>query len=141
MSDSGSTAQIDALGEFVERVGLAFQIVDDVLNLRGFDRDLKLRGEDISSGKVTMPIAKAMGLLGLNDRHHLWATLSSRPSDLRVVVDAIRTLDDCGAIDAAHREAKDLVEDGWTALSPLIADSQAKLMLRAFSWFVLERHY
>jgi geranylgeranyl pyrophosphate synthase/predicted secreted hydrolase len=137
----GEPSQIDALGEFVERVGLAFQIIDDVLNLRGFDRDYKLRGEDISSGKVTMPIAKAMNLLGLNDRRRLWTTLSSRPSVSRVVVDAIRTLDECGAIEAAQREAKDLVEDGWAALSPLIADSQAKLMLRAFSWFVLERHY
>jgi hypothetical protein len=33
------------------------------------------------------------------------------------------------------------VEDAWSVLDPLVPNSLAKLMLRAFSWFVLERHY
>jgi geranylgeranyl pyrophosphate synthase len=55
-----SEAQIEGLGCFFESVGLAFQIIDDVLNLRGFKGDLKSRGEDIMHGKVTLPVAKAM---------------------------------------------------------------------------------
>ena len=47
----------------VERVGLAFQMVDDVLNLSGFDGDYKTRGEDITAG-VTMPVAIAILVLG-----------------------------------------------------------------------------
>src|SRR5262249_46721320 len=49
----GTKAQIEGLGDFFEALGLAFQIVDDVLNLRGFENDLKERGEDIRAGKVT----------------------------------------------------------------------------------------
>ena len=31
----GSDEEVDAIGEFFEATGLAFQIIDDVLNLRG----------------------------------------------------------------------------------------------------------
>ncbi len=71
----GTQEQIDALGLFFESVGLAFQIIDDVLNIRGFQKDLKSRGEDIVHGKVTLPVAKAMGRLTLEQRQWLWRTL------------------------------------------------------------------
>ena len=137
----GSPTQIEALGAFVERVGLAFQIVDDVLNLSGFDGDYKTRGEDITAGKVTMPVAIAMRLLTRAERHWLWSTLGSRCTDRDTIASVIALLEDCGAIAECRREATQLVEGGWQVLSPLLPDSQAKLMLRAFSWFVLERHY
>jgi geranylgeranyl pyrophosphate synthase len=137
----GTEAQIDALGVFVEHVGLAFQIVDDVLNLRGFANDLKQRGEDLRAGKITMPVAKAMSLLDLDARTWLWSTLEARPEDQDVVERAIDLLEDRGALQACQMEAERLVEEAWSALDPLVPDSLAKLMLRAFSWFVLERHY
>ncbi len=137
----GSEEQIGALGQFVEGVGLAFQIVDDVLNLRGFEGDSKLHGEDIAAGKITLPIAAGIGRLERGDRQWLWETLSSRPGDPVVIAEAIALLESCGAIDACQRQAEQLVEDGWARLSPVVPDSQSKLMLRAFSWFVLERHY
>ena len=67
----GSNEQIEAVGRYFESVGLAFQIMDDVLNLRGLYSNkadklkkgtiLKRLGEDIvDAGKVTMPVAKAM---------------------------------------------------------------------------------
>jgi len=44
VAGGGSKEQIAAVGEFFEAVGLAFQIMDDVLNLRGFKGNLKQRG-------------------------------------------------------------------------------------------------
>ena len=38
-------------------------------------------------------------------------------------------------------QARALVEEGWLKLEPLVDDSLAKLVLRAFGWYVLERHY
>ena len=120
---------------------MAFQIVDDVLNLRGFSNDLKQRGEDLSEGKVTMPVAKAMGMLDARDRAWLWETIAARPTDPDIVDAAIARIESCGALGACQSEAEQLVEDAWSALDPLVPNSLAKLMLRAFSWFVLERHY
>jgi geranylgeranyl pyrophosphate synthase/predicted secreted hydrolase len=137
----GSEVQIDALGTFFEAIGLAFQIIDDVLNLRGFEGGLKAKGEDIQHGKVTLPIAKALELLPRADRQWLFKTLSSKPEDAATVDKVIAKLDSVDAIDVCARQARDLVENAWARLDPLIEDSQYKVVFRAFGWYVLERHY
>jgi geranylgeranyl pyrophosphate synthase/predicted secreted hydrolase len=137
----GTVAQSDALGNLFEAYGLAFQIIDDVLNLRGFEENRKSHGEDITQGKVTAPIAKAMTRLPLDQRRELWSRLSARPSDPTDIRDVIAIVSGCGALDACERQARELVEREWQALDPLIPDSQYKVRLRAFGWFVLDRHY
>lgn len=141
VAGAGSDAQIDALGSYFESVGLAFQIIDDVLNLRGFQHDLKSRGEDIAQGKVTMPTVKAMGRLSLEQRQWLWETIRSQPQDLDVIAECIQLLESCGAFQACIDQSSHLVESAWARLHPLIKDSLQSLMLRAFGWYVLERHY
>jgi geranylgeranyl pyrophosphate synthase/predicted secreted hydrolase len=137
----GSNEQIAAVGEFFEAVGLAFQIMDDVLNLRGFKGNLKQRGEDITNGTVTLPIAVAMGKLDKKDREWLWATLQSKPTDPAIVSAAVEMVTTCGAIQACVDKAKDLVENGWSKAEALLEPSLSRVMLRAFGWYVLERHY
>lgn len=137
----GSEDQIKYLGLFFESLGLAFQIMDDVLNLRGFDRDLKNKGEDITAGKITMPIVKAMGLLDKNGRTNLWKEVQARhanATDLKRVIDS---LEDCGAIDACVQQAEELVETAWHAFEPYIRPSHSSIRMRAFSKFLLKRHY
>lgn len=137
----GSEEQIEGVGLFFEALGLAFQIIDDVLNLRGFKGELKERAEDIVQGKVTLPVAKALGRLPLAERKWLYETLHSKPTDPRVVESVVKKLDDCGAIDACVEQARGLIETGWKGFAPLVDDSLTKVMLRGFGWYVLERHY
>jgi geranylgeranyl pyrophosphate synthase len=137
----GANEQIEAVGQFFEAIGLAFQIVDDTLNLRGFKNDLKSKGEDIAAGKVTFPIAKAMSRLPLNERLGLWKTVSSKPTDPAVIAAVIEQLEDCGALEACELQARELVETAWQRLDPLLRDSRVKVILRAFGWYVLERSY
>ena len=137
----GTEAQIEAVGNFFEALGLAFQIVDDVLNLRGFKNDLKLRAEDIKNGVITLPVAKAMARLPLEGRRWLWQTLQAKTDDPRVLSAAVELLETCGAIAACATEARELVEVAWQKAEPLLEDSIPKVMLRAFGWYVLERHY
>ncbi|HEX4457766.1 MAG TPA: polyprenyl synthetase family protein [Polyangia bacterium] len=137
----GTEAQIEAVGRFFESLGLAFQIVDDVLNLRGFKGNLKSRGEDVTNGTITLPVATAMGRLDRAQRQELFATLASKPTDPVVVSSVVERLETCGAIQACADRANELVESAWRAAEPLLADSISKVMLRAFGWYVLERHY
>lgn len=54
-------AQIEAMGHFGERVGIAFQIVDDVLDLEGIPHEVGKRlGADLAEGKTTLPMALAL---------------------------------------------------------------------------------
>ncbi|MBW4621296.1 MAG: polyprenyl synthetase family protein [Cyanosarcina radialis HA8281-LM2] len=137
----GSQEQIDRLGGFFEALGIAFQIVDDVLNLRGFENNLKSKGEDITAGKITLPVAKAMSALPLKKRQQLWKSLGANLSDPKDISAVIDSLEACGAITACVQQANGLVESAWQELDRLVPDSDVKMRLRSFSWYVLQRHY
>jgi geranylgeranyl diphosphate synthase type II len=52
----GSDAQIDAIDQAAAELGLAFQIIDDVLDVEGASADLgKTAGKDAAAGKPTYP--------------------------------------------------------------------------------------
>ena len=56
MSANATRVQIKALGKFGENLGLAFQIVDDILDITQTSDQLgKSAGKDASSGKATYP--------------------------------------------------------------------------------------
>lgn len=137
----GSAAQTAALANLFEAYGVAFQIVDDVLNLRGFEDGLKTRGEDLSESKVTAPVAEAMGRLPLEERRRLWQTMQQRPTDPVIVSGLIELIETSGALVACEQRARHLIEEAWSKVDPVIPDSFVKLKLRAFGWFILDRHY
>jgi geranylgeranyl pyrophosphate synthase len=59
LGDPGEEAA-DALGRYGDRIGLAFQVFDDVLDLSGpADQTGKSRGTDLLDGTVTLPIIYA----------------------------------------------------------------------------------
>ncbi|CAG9572708.1 putative polyprenyl synthase [Leishmania major strain Friedlin] len=133
------------LSEAVERfglaLGLAFQIVDDALNIRGFEENLKEEAEDIKDGKITYPTAIAMGRLEAADRQTLWAILrkpTKEAADIQQAVELIMKVDatsECFLI-ARHR-----LQEMWNALDPLLEDSFPKLLMRTFCSFLVERKY
>ena len=52
----GSDAQIGAIGRAAAEFGLAFQIIDDVLDIEGASANLgKTAGKDAAAGKPTYP--------------------------------------------------------------------------------------
>ena len=97
--------------------------------------------QDVTAGKVTIPMAKAMSRLSLIERRELWETLSSKPDDPAVIAGVIEQLESCGALEACDRQARELVESAWLQLEPLLRDSRVKVVLRAFGWYVLDRNY
>lgn len=61
LGSGGAAAHaVDALGRFGRRVGLAFQLLDDVLDVSGpFERTGKARGTDLLDGTATLPLILA----------------------------------------------------------------------------------
>jgi len=51
-----TTAQIDTLAQYADRIGLAFQIIDDVLDITATSEELgKSAGKDLTAQKATYP--------------------------------------------------------------------------------------
>lgn len=125
---------VDALGRFGARIGLAFQLLDDVLDVSGpVARTGKARGTDLLDGTVTLPLIVA------RERDPELARL-----DLRAVRTAARAEAVCeriaatGALVDAKRRALTVVEEARTALPPLPERQRAALELVAAG--VVERY-
>jgi geranylgeranyl pyrophosphate synthase/predicted secreted hydrolase len=137
----GTPEQINGLGAYFEALGIAFQIIDDTLNLKGFKDHLKTKAEDITAGKITYPVARAMAVLSRKDRKRLWEIVSAKTTNIKLLTEAVALIDKHQVIESCEKEAKNMLEKAWKNLDPMVRDSMVKLNLRAFSWFVLERTY
>lgn len=68
---NASEESCEKLFEFGMQIGIAFQLVDDLLDIRGDERMGKPRGSDIYEGKMTLPIIHALTILHGNQRVRL----------------------------------------------------------------------
>ncbi len=102
----GSEAQIAALGRYGFDLGMAFQIVDDVLDFVGDEQTLgKPAGNDLRQGTITLPLIYALARTG---SPRLRAILErDTPSDAEVSA-AIGEVLAAGGVDAAMAEARRL---------------------------------
>lgn len=131
----GSTEEEDALGDYFLQVGLAFQLVDDVINLSGFSGGLKERGEDLRARKITAPLVHAFRVLPEEGRAELWRRLEAPEVEIEPV---LALLEEARAMRFCHEEAHRLVEAAWSRVDAVLSPSAAKVALRAFGRFVVD---
>ena len=117
----------DPLGDFGRRIGLAFQLLDDVLDVSGpAERTGKHRGTDLLDGTVTLPLIIARerdpDLARLDPR------MVSSPEEAERICDAIAA---SGALEAARDEALDMVAAAKEGLPHLPDPQRAALELVA----------
>ncbi len=135
----GMTAQlpaptIDALAEFGHLTGLAFQIVDDVLDLVATERDLgKPACNDLTEGIYTLPVIEALA-----EVDELGALLGARlaPDEAER---ARMLVTSTGSIGRALQEAEDLAAQAVACLESVDIDPGARDALSGLPRFMLER--
>lgn len=89
-----------------EEIGLAFQIIDDQLNVdpRG-EVWGKATGEDITAGKVTLQVLLTAELASTPDWEHLTEILRSGTTDQTQLREAVSIMRRCGALTESRRIA------------------------------------
>jgi geranylgeranyl pyrophosphate synthase len=108
-----SSAQVRALRTYGENLGLAFQVVDDILDFTGTEQQLgKPVGSDLRAGTITLPLILMRDLELADGR--LRAAIEADDFDLQV-----RLVQESGAISAAYAEAEALVVHARNALGVL----------------------
>jgi geranylgeranyl pyrophosphate synthase len=136
LGDPGPTAA-DALGRFGERVGLAFQMLDDVLDVSGPpERTGKPRGTDLLDGTVTLPLILARrrdpDLRALDLRSAV-----SEPAQAEAVCDRIVLT---GVLSAARQEALHHVAEAKAVLNSLTLPARRREALDLIADGVVERY-
>jgi len=129
--------QIDVLRDFGRDLGMAFQIVDDVLDFTGEAEKVgKPVGSDLLHGIITLPVLKYMDAHPDDDR--IGRVLSNGRYEeplARNVIDAIRHSD---AIEASLDEAREYVRRSQRALGYL-PECAARRAMRETAEYVITR--
>jgi geranylgeranyl pyrophosphate synthase len=136
-SELGGTGTAEPLARFGARIGLAFQILDDVLDVSGpASRTGKHRGTDLLDGTVTLPLILARQRdpeLGAMDLRQL----VSEPAQAEAVCDRIAVT---GALGEARNQALHHVFEAKAALNDLGLDAERRRALELVADAVVERY-
>ena len=136
MADKQSIAVLSSYGRFL---GMAFQIVDDIMDLTLTSKETgKSAGNDLREGKMTLPVIRAFTLADSDDKRlfHKYITLYRKNvCDLKEILSLINKYD---GIEYSREKA---VEFGNLAIKELnnITDSEAKKSLIDLGDYVISR--
>ncbi len=133
------TDMVQSMCEFGEQAGIAFQIMDDVLDLTG-DAGVvgKTLGRDLAQGKLTLPLIHAMKCGDSSSRNLLADALTGLGGvDTAKIVGELRA---AGSIEYAISVAKRHVETALTQLEAL-PDSEARQSLTSLAEFIIARAF
>ncbi len=136
-----------ALHAYGEKVGIAFQIVDDVLDLVGDEAVVgKSLGRDLAKGKLTLPLIRWLeDLRGCGEREAELGrrTLREAAAGGAVAggaVDGLRSeVAGSGAIEWAYEQAGMLIADAKAVLAESLPASDARSRLEALADATLSR--
>jgi len=102
-----SADTVEALAAFGDSLGLAFQILDDILDLTGDEAATgKRRGTDLRDGTVTLPI-----LFALEARPEIGPRLEHCTDDEAVLDGVVADVVESGGVERARKLALDYLQD------------------------------
>lgn len=104
--------------EFGVRFGLAFQIIDDCLDLTGDPRRLgKAVCADVDKGALSLPMIYLTQRLSVRERNRLFAPLRARMATPAFVARVAREARESGAITQAQARAQEMIQAGLASLA------------------------
>lgn len=129
--------RIEAARQYGMSLGVAFQIVDDVLDITGDAHKVgKTLGIDLALGKLTLPVLHGLGAASPEVQTAIRDAVTQRSS---VSGDQLRRwLDQTASIDFALAQARHHVADALSALHEF-PPSDARTSLQQLAGFVVQR--
>ena len=127
-----------AMKQFGQSIGMAFQIRDDILDYEG---TLKMMGKpvggDIKEKKITLPLIYSLNQVSKREAAHIRKLIKNgnKNNDVKEVIKFVR---ENGGIDYALETAKSYSNRAKEALK-ILPDSQSKVALEALVDFVIDR--
>ncbi len=142
-------AMCDRFERFGRKLGVAFQIQDDLLDLTGQRETLgKPSGKDLEKGKLTLPMIHHLANIAQGGRAKSLLLLEQAcggmqggvNGDAKAAAALRNALDSSGSIAHAVRAAERLVEEAKSELGP-VPESDAKSLLMSMAEAVVKRAF
>jgi octaprenyl-diphosphate synthase len=130
-----------ALRDYGLELGLAFQLVDDVLDYRGERGTLgKNTGDDLREGKMTLPVIMALADANPGEREIIAGTLGNPEASDTALAQIVAIFNRHGTLDRTVDRAQAHVERARQALTSLPA-SAMRTLLSDIAEFYVSRAY
>jgi octaprenyl-diphosphate synthase len=130
-----------ALRDYGMELGLAFQLVDDVLDYRGESGAMgKNTGDDLREGKMTLPVILALADANPAEREIITASLGKADASDTALAQVVAIMARHGALARTVEAAHAHVRNARAALDPLPA-SEMKSILSDIAEFYVSRAY
>lgn len=138
---NGSGHQRQALRTYGTNLGLAFQIIDDLLDYLGDPgKTGKIVGNDLMEGKITLPLIHALGRSDNADRSTLRELLAgTREARAQEVTTVARLIERHGGFLSARQAAEQLIRTGLAALD-IFPQNRERHILTGLAGYVLSRN-
>lgn len=130
-----------ALAEYARRLGVAFQIADDVLDYRGDATSLgKCLGDDLAEGKLTLPIIITLAR-GSERGKALVREVLAKPHavEREQFTQVMAALEECGALDESLKRAQMEAQAAASEIADL-PESEAKKWMLELCEFAVKRN-
>ena len=132
-------SDIKALAQFGKHMGIAFQLIDDVLDLSGNPDDIgKNLGDDLAEGKPTLPLLFAMKKGNAQQKNIIRAVIEN--GGLTELEGVLNAVEETKALDYVRQLAKEEIEQAEKFIQH-IAPSVYKDALLELTQFVTSRDY
>ena len=132
-----SNQQTEALRRFGRHLGIAFQLIDDLMDYTGDLNSMgKNVGDDLAEGKPTLPLIHAMAHAQEDERKLIRKAIRQGNSEQLEEIQSI--LQRCGSLDYTYAKATQETEDALKCLSEL-SDSTYKNSLADLCTLALTR--
>jgi len=110
----------EALATYGDRLGMAFQIADDILDYMGNESVTgKPVGLDLREHKVTLPLIAALPRVSAAARGRIDALFAAESPDDATIADVVGIVADAGGIEYAQRRGEQFANDAEQALRVL----------------------
>jgi len=120
-------------------VGMAFQLMDDILDYTGVEKKLGKRPfQDLREGKITLPLIHALKKANATERKRALKALTGKEQEERDIAFLAEMVDRNGGVDYTASRAGDFIRRGKKYLGEL-PPSEARDALATLSDYVVSR--